>query len=592
MLWDWLKGKFSKGEGEASGIQVKKAPYTGAEAGVVAGGGTVSGVNRELAEPHPMTIATWRMMRKDPTLAFARAVATAPIRTATYSVKLAEGGKDEYKDFLKATLDPLWRNFMRNSVYGLDYGYAPFEKVYETKNDQQVLVKLKPLIAEITHVLVNRHTGEFLGVANGTRISITGGLNPAVVLLPPEKVYWYTHNREGDYWYGESVMERAREAYNSWKAVAAKAKNYHSSIVGSTPIIEYPMGTSKDKTGKDVANVELAAGVLNSLQKAVGVAMPGLQAAWLKAVAEKGLDPSKFRAWHIEMFENKTRHGPEFEMALKNLDVQKIRAWLLPERALTEGAHGTKAEAETQTATAMTNVSAIIQDIFDAINKWIVSPLLVLNFGEEARNKAKVVTETYDPRKAELLREIIRGVFGGGAARINAALFMDSFNLPAIFEILDLPLAEGYETGIEMARASVFPALAKEAAAGADDAVAEPTVQLARAAVAAAVMEHGHTHSPASSIEHRFHNLARHDGGTGYNHCVGPPANPYKLRHVTVDDELQHEISAQFAGGHGAGNKVEWYEFTKKHGKGYLLSSGEKTDVADVPKKYKEAPAA
>jgi len=634
-MFDRIKRLFAKPDSaEVTGIQLKKAPYGAGAAAENEGAGVIVGTNATLEEPLPSTIQTWRTMRKDPTIALARNIATAPIRTATYAIKLVEDAPEEYRDFLTSMVEPLWRGFMRNMVLGLDYGFAPFEKVYAFNREtgKQYLTKLKPLLAEHSHVMLHRKTGAFLGAVNGVIRGAWDAVSSNTVALPPEKVFWYTHNREADYWYGESCMERAREAYNRSLAVASKAANYHTNIVGAVPVVEYPEGAkSKDRTGREIANFKMAGRVLQSLQKAVGIAMPGIQAAWMRGLAEKGLDPSKFSAWRIQMFENKTRHGPEFEQALKGLDVAKIRAWLLPERAVIEGQYGTKAEAEIQTQTAMVSIDAILQDIFDAINKWIINPLLLVNFGEKAVNQAKLIAEQQDPRKAELLREIVKGIFG---APVNAELFTDVMNIPDIFALLDLPLHEDYEANLEAApRSTKQPAklsrgdglgrmggpvaggpggkcVCKECGATATHKTGAPCsdikcpkcgatmtrppdddkpAALARNANDAA-KEHGHPKVAAGKVGWFFHNTAEHDGGTGYNHCQGGPANPYKISHATVDSKLQHVINKEYGLGHGEKGKAQWFRFTKNSGKKWLLESGEEVSAKDVPESFKHSP--
>jgi hypothetical protein len=427
-------------DGEVTGKQVKPGPVFGV--GAAAAGGL----------PHPLdrTIETWRKMRRHPTLRLARAIATGPIRAAEYAVEADDNVPEDRKDFVNETMDPLWRDLMRNMIFAFDYGWQAFEKVYEADGQRQVLVKLKMLLADITYVLLNKESGEFMGVSNGKKL-IGWGFNAGCgIVLPPEKVFWYTHAREGDYWYGESVMESAREDFNWWNQTAAKAKKYYTNVAGAVPMLEYPEGESRNSTGSTTDNYRLAIQVIQNLQNAIGVALPGIQSAYLDAVAKQGMDPSKLSAWKVNMLESRARHGPEFEAGLAAREKAMVRAWLLPERAITEGEHGTKAEAETQAKTAMVTLDTILQDILDAINRWIVNPLLVLNYGEEAKGTVRLVVEKQDPRKAELLRQIVLGIFG---APINADLFEDTFNVKTTFELLDLPLAEDFDKAMEERKA-------------------------------------------------------------------------------------------------------------------------------------------
>lgn len=434
-----IKGNPAKPpQGEESKKQVTPGPTFGPVSGIpgIAGG---------LPKPHDRTIQTWRLMRAQPTIALSRAIATGPIRSAEYAVESEDGVAEDRTDFVDETMKPLWRDLMRNLIYGLDYGWQGFEKVYGVDGGRQVITKLKMLLPDITYVLLDKETGQFMGVSNGKKMMGYGFNAGAGVVLPPEKVFWYSHNKEGDYWYGESVMERARADYNRWNAMMVKAEQYYTTIAGAIPILEYPEGESVSAGGSTINNYQIALQILQSLKNALGVAVPGMEAAYYDAITKQGIDPTKISAWKLNMFEAKSRHGPEFEAGLTAREKGMIRSWLLPERAVAEGIHGTKAEAETQTETAMVSLDTILQDMLDAINKWVINPLLVLNYGEEAKNTVWLVVEKQDPRKAELLRQIVMGIFG---APINADLFEDTFNLKTVFELLDLPLVDDFESAM------------------------------------------------------------------------------------------------------------------------------------------------
>lgn len=65
-----------------------------------------------------------------------------------------------------------------------------------------------------------------------------------------------------------------------------------------------------------------------------------------------------------------------------------------------------------------------------------------------------------------------------------------------------------------------------------------------------------------------FHNY-EHDS-EGRTHCKSSGKYPYSIEHKGG----KHVISAKIARGHGKGGKEQFFEFTKKLGNGYDLSSG------------------
>jgi HK97 family phage portal protein len=107
--------------------------------------------------------------------------------------------------------------------------------------------------------------------------------------------------------------------------------------------------------------------------------------------------------------------------------------------------------------------------------------------------------------------------------------------------------------------------------------------------------KHGHKKSKPGTIEWHFHfegmvnEQGEHDHGgiLAYVHCKGGKKNPYEIKH-TSNGNLKHEITKQYARGHGFNLEPQWFKFVKKLGKGWDLSSGEKIKVENVPKTFKE----
>ena len=76
-----------------------------------------------------------------------------------------------------------------------------------------------------------------------------------------------------------------------------------------------------------------------------------------------------------------------------------------------------------------------------------------------------------------------------------------------------------------------------------------------------------------------FHNF-EHDP-EGRTHCRGSVSNPYRIVHYNET----HIINTEFAKGHGKSKNPQWFKFTKRKGKGFLLSSGELVNYEDTTKK-------
>jgi len=99
---------------------------------------------------------------------------------------------------------------------------------------------------------------------------------------------------------------------------------------------------------------------------------------------------------------------------------------------------------------------------------------------------------------------------------------------------------------------------------------------------------HGHSKINFDNSEAYFHNFATHEikgnpiQTPGYQHCVGPSSNLYKINHIGN----KHGIDKEYARGHGT-KDIQWFKFTKKINKDWWdLSSGIKIDNKDIPKSF------
>ena len=113
----------------------------------------------------PATYAAYREIRKDPTVALARTAAVAPILASNWSCRAADGVPAQWVRFVKRQMDRVRTTYLENVLFygNIDFGYQGFEQVLGYGRDGRIeLTRLKPLLQDITEILIGRH-GEFLG---------------------------------------------------------------------------------------------------------------------------------------------------------------------------------------------------------------------------------------------------------------------------------------------------------------------------------------------------------------------------------------------------------------------------------------------
>jgi len=335
---------------------------------------------------------------------------------------------DDRVDFIRKQVESFWPMVISNVPYSLDYGFQSFEKVWDVVDGKFIYRKLKPLLPDYTEVMTDKDTGEF------------AGLKQHDVVLGPEKVFWFTHDGEAGSLYGRSRHENIREnAWQPWLDTAKQMAQYGAKTAGVIPVVEYPVGASKDASGAETSNFSLAKQVINNLSKAKGIAMPNEFKRYAEDLVAKGLSLKDMQAWTISFLEPKGQHGSDFIGMLKYYDSQLMRGWLVPERAAIEGQFGTKAEAETHGDIAMNVAMLLYEDILRSVNWYLINPLLRYNFGQEAENTIYLSRAGMSPDEKLFLRDLLSKTLTNPS---NIDLMIKWLDIDSMLDSVGLPKAE------------------------------------------------------------------------------------------------------------------------------------------------------
>lgn len=375
------------------------------------------------SKPEPGTFDTYRKIRKNPTVALARLIATSPIRTAKWT--LASDDK-KAKEFIKEQLDRLWPGFINDVLFALDYGFACFENVWENVDGKLVIQRMKPLLPDMTEMIVGVEHGEFLGVKNKD-IEIRGA-----------KVFRYTYNEEAGNYYGESRHENIREtAYKEWVDLQQRRSVYGRRVAGAVPQVTAPDGDSISEAGATRPNFELAREMVTKLEKGLGIFMPGLSKIEMVDILNRGGDPSKANAWKIDFLESAGQHGAELTEMMTHCETLFMRGWLCPERGAIEARQqGSRADSDTGADLAVTIADIVYADIIRAVNEQLVDALLLQNFEP---GLVKIVRGGVEPELLSFYRGIMTTVLGNPS---NVELLETKVDLEKVMEDCGLPKNE------------------------------------------------------------------------------------------------------------------------------------------------------
>lgn len=403
-------------------------------------------VARELTGPQLVTVGLWadilpirrgvtyetyRTIRRHPTVALARAYAVAPIVAANWSIEMDDDAEDDWmrlvQDEVVSRREQLLQTIMENLC---DYGWSPWEQVYEAdESGRIVLRKLKPLLVDITQVVIDPQTGDFRGFEQN-------GYTAQLVRIPLEKALHVSCRQEGSNWYGEPLLEAARAAHDNWVSVNTVADRYDRKVAGSHWIIKYPLGTST-VDGEQVDNGEVAKRIGQALQASGMVTVPASVSTELRKLNDQSAGTG-VSEWSVDLISDEGSRQATFVDRLAYLDKLMARALLIPERSVFEGEFGTKAEAGVHANVAITIRENEHRHATRLINEQVVDRLLEFNYGREARGKVRLVAAPLVDELRALLERIYLAILQ------NPSGFVEEFgtiDTDAIKDKLSVPKA-------------------------------------------------------------------------------------------------------------------------------------------------------
>lgn len=353
-----------------------------------------------LYNPVAASYDTYRVMRKHPTVAMIRMLSVAPVIASNWSIESSSDAPKGADDMIRDQLLPLRPLILEECMlHGLiDFGWSAFEKVFEQDSQGAIVLRrLKPLLPDISTIMIGMK-GEFAGIRQ------TGPL-AHIVDLDVEKCLLTSYAVEGSNWYGNPRMENVRLVYNKWMECDVGAARYDKKIAGSHWVIYYPPGyTGEGDDRKD--NYDIAMGILASIEASGSMVLPSTTIAFLD---ELNQSTDAKRAWQVEFLQDSGGKQLSFVNRLRYLDSLIARGLITPERAVTEGQMGTKAEAGIHSDAAATAMDLEHQHTVRLVNWHLVNQLLRLNYGPDAENTVWLVPAPMDDTSIAFLRTLYQG---------------------------------------------------------------------------------------------------------------------------------------------------------------------------------------
>lgn len=373
--------------------------------------GSRIGIEGRLDRPSDLGLSFYkkvRRMRRDPTVKMAREFAVAPFLASKWSYDADECAPEGLKEMVQKEMDRHRIKLLRQAVLGtLDYGWQSYELIWEDGDDGYWKMCLKPLLPDITDIIVDPKSGRFVGLEQNP-LTI-GGVSfgwENKVFLSRECCALINIDVEGTGWYGEPVMKALENLYDEQLIIQKSARKYDAKIAGSHWVVYYPLGVSM-LNGVSVDNGQIAKELIQSIESVGGIAVPR---SVVQIVDKMNLDAAGSEAlmWKIELLSDKGQGQAPFLDRFKYIDTLKVRAFGWPERTMLEGQFGTKAEAEAHADLGILNMECKHEAYCEQFNEQFVERFIEYNAGAEYKGCVKIKPAPLADRARATLIEVYK----------------------------------------------------------------------------------------------------------------------------------------------------------------------------------------
>lgn len=389
-------------------------------------GGTLSNVSASIGQilgifnPDDIRIDTYNLMRTHPQLQMGLKVIKLPIIGQQWTTICDD---PDIAEFIDQVLRPLWYNLLTSTLTAIDFGFSAHEVVYQyqdlellRKYDKAPFYKGKA----VTWRKFKSLYPDSVKIKLDDKENFDGIIQTNIgkdVTLSVEKSFIFTHDK-GDSFGNLFGVSRLKPCYDTWY--------YYQSLImfmlryferkGTPPVIvKFPPGQSK--RGTDNADTALEIG-------------KSLISESVVAISSKTYENTP-PMWSIEYLTDDKR-GEMFLSALTFLENKMLRGLFVPERTVTQDSSskaGSYSLSQTHADMFMLGEEALLVDIENQVNRYVVRRLVEYNFGAKAPQCYVKIERITDARK-DFLKQVFMEMIKSGSALPAAREIADVVGVP------------------------------------------------------------------------------------------------------------------------------------------------------------------
>jgi len=382
--------------------------------------------------PDDISIDTYNKLRMNAQIAAGLKVIKLPIIGQQWTTVCDDKDIGEFIDQL---LRPMWYNLLTSTLTAVDFGFAAHEIVYDVKDitlnrkyeeksffDKKAVVwkKFKSLYPDTVNIKLDEMEN-FDGIVQkwvGNDIRI-----------PVEKSFIFTHDKGDSFGnlFGVSRLKPAYDCWYWWISLVQFMMRYFERKGTPPVIVKFPLGQTKD--GTDHADIALE----------MGKALIGESVIAIPSTTYENTPPK----WDLNYLLDDKR-GEMFLSALTFFENKMLRGMFVPERTITQDSSskaGSYSLSQTHADMFLLGEEALLVDIENQLNKYVVRRLIEYNFGAKAPQCYIKIERITEARKG-FLKDVFMEMIKKGTAIPAAREIADVVGVPLDDDGLDTSVAD------------------------------------------------------------------------------------------------------------------------------------------------------
>jgi hypothetical protein len=325
-----------------------------------------------------------------------------------------EGENEKARAYIEENMRDVWSRLIRAISPAYWCGYSPIVLQYENDVNRVRLAKFKDIVPEHAEVAWKEVNGAIsrpngippkIKIYNG--IKIPGHVDP----VPADNTLWYSLLMENGDYRGRKLLKPAFPSWFFSQIIHLYCNRYFERFGEPLPIGRAPFGDQLE-TGDGVTTI--------SGKKAMEDTLAGIMnRAIVVLPSDRISNPQGSKTdfeYSIEYLESQMR-GADFERYLNRLDEEMSLGIFTPVllyRTSDVGSYNL-GEAHMQIFLIMTN--ALVADIAEYINKYVIDRLVAFNFGPTLVGKIRFIPKKMGEAAQATIRQIATALVQGGFAK-------------------------------------------------------------------------------------------------------------------------------------------------------------------------------